>query len=112
MPSNVTLSISRLGTPMCMDQFGWTEEETVVKFGILIASTGVMCVILYASVGPLCKRFDERKILIFMGLFFMFMGRLLVLPIPGYDHPPLASNFSTKGPNCKLLILIRCIMIF
>ena len=52
--------IETLGTPLCMDQFGWSEEETVLKFGVLIAVASVMCVFLFATVGPLCKRFDER----------------------------------------------------
>ena len=47
---------SRLGTPLCMDQFGWSEEDTVLYFGILVASLGVMSVILFASIGPLTKR--------------------------------------------------------
>jgi hypothetical protein len=38
----------RLGTPLCMDQFGWSEEETVLYFGILIASASVLCVFLFA----------------------------------------------------------------
>ena len=46
----------RLGTPLCMDQFGWSEEDTVLYFGILVASLGVMSVILFASIGPLTKR--------------------------------------------------------
>ena len=31
-----------------MDQFGWSEEETVLYFGILIASASVLCVFLFA----------------------------------------------------------------
>ena len=50
------LLFSRLGTPLCMDQFGWSEEDTVLYFGILVASLGVMSVILFASIGPLTKR--------------------------------------------------------
>ena len=49
--------IYRLGTPLCMDHFGWSEEETVLYFGILISVVGLMAVFLFASVGPLCKRF-------------------------------------------------------
>lgn len=80
---------------MCMDQFGWTEEETVLKFGILLGALGFVSIFLFASVGPLCRKFDERKILIFLGIFFMFLGRLFVFPIPGWDLPPLASDNST-----------------
>jgi MFS family permease len=80
-----------------MDQFGWTEEETVLYFGILISSTGVMCVFLFAIVGPLSKRFDERKLLIFIGISTMFLGRLVVFPIPGNDPPPIANDTQNLG---------------
>lgn len=89
--------IETLGTPLCMDQFGWSEEETVLYFGILIASASILCVFLFAIVGPLCKRFDERKVLIFVGILFMFLGRIIVFPIPGFDHPPLANSTAPEN---------------
>ena len=84
---------------MCMDQFGWTEEETVLKFGIVIASTGVMCVFLFGSIGPLTKKIDERKILIFLGISFMLIGRLVVFPIPGFPTPPMAGSGNGTSGN-------------
>ena len=44
---------------MCIDQFGWTEEETILKFGILVAGVGLMCIFLFASVGPLVNRIAQ-----------------------------------------------------
>lgn len=80
-----------------MDQFGWTEEQTVLRFGILIASISILCVFLFATIGPLSNRFDERKILIFIGIGFMMLGRLFVFPIPGFDPPPLANSNSSAA---------------
>ena len=51
----------------------------------------------FFSVGPLCKRFDERKVLIFVGILFMFLGRIIVFPIPGFDHPPLANSTAPES---------------
>ena len=81
----------RLGTPMCIDQFGWTEEETILKFGILVAGVGLMCIFLFASVGPLVNRIDERKIMM-AGILLMLFGRFFNFPIPGFPKPPLANG--------------------
>lgn len=89
--------VETLGTPMCMDQFGWTEETTVLYFGILIAASGIMCVLLFGIIGPLGKRFDERKILIFLGIVVMFIGRLVMFPIPGQPLPPSPGNGTEVG---------------
>ena len=51
----------------------------------------------FFTVGPLCKRFDERKVLIFVGILFMFLGRIIVFPIPGFDHPPLANSTASES---------------
>ena len=91
-----------LGTPLCMDQFGWSEEKTVLYFGILIASLGLMSVFLFASVGPICKKIDERKILIFLGIFCMFLGRIALFPIPGYEPPANSTSNSDTTENLSL----------
>ena len=80
-----------LGTPMCIDQFGWTEEETILRFGILVAGVGLMCIFLFASVGPLVNRFDERKIMM-AGIILMLVGRIFNFPIPGFPKPPIANG--------------------
>ena len=75
-----------------MDQFAWTQEETVLRFGLAIAGLGVICIFLYLLIGPLCKRYDERKVLIFLGIFPMILGHVILLPIPGMDHPPISNS--------------------
>jgi hypothetical protein len=46
-------------------------------------------------------RFDERKILIFVGILFMIIGRILMLPIPGRDppRPPDDPSTTTVEPS-------------
>ena len=75
---------------MCIDQFGWTEEETILKFGILVAGVGLMCIFLFASVGPLVNRIDERKIMM-AGIILMLIGRIFNFPIPGFPMPPIGN---------------------
>ena len=83
--------VETLGTPMCVEQLGWTGEETILRFGILMAGMGVVLVFGFGTVGLLCKLMDERKVMI-LGLIFMFIGRLVILPIPGNPLPPLIGN--------------------
>ena len=80
---------------MCIDQFGWTEEETILRFGILVAGVGLMCVFLFASVGPICNRIDERKVMVF-GTILMLVGRFFNFPIPGFPKPPLGNETLTN----------------
>jgi len=88
----------RLGTPMCIDQFGWTEEETILNFGILVAGVGLMCIFLFASVGPLVNRIDERKIMM-AGILLMLFGRIFNFPIPGGPLPPLGNGTDIQDSN-------------
>ena len=75
-----------------MDQFGWTESEAILYLGIAMSSGGILTVFCFASVGPLSKRFDERKILIFAGIIPMILARTIMLPIPGLPHAELANK--------------------
>ena len=72
-----------------MDNFGWTEQDTVMYFGIMMACNGFATLLLFLSVGPMCKRFDERKLMIFVGVLGFMIGRFFCLPIPGFPLPPL-----------------------
>ena len=56
------------GTPICMDQFGWSSDEVVLKYGMVMASMGVLAFAIFFAVGPLAKRF-----LIYTRAPFMFI---------------------------------------
>ena len=45
------------GTPICMDQFGWSSDEVVLKYGMVMASMGILAFAIFFAVGPLAKRF-------------------------------------------------------
>ena len=111
--------VSLLGIPICNNQYlisliftvGPLCEVYDIYFftigpvfkvsNIYFFSEGPLCTVfnirLFFSVGPLCKRFDERKVLIFVGILFMFLGRIIVFPIPGFDHPPLANSTAPES---------------
>lgn len=56
IPDYLIFCLSSLGTPLCMDQFGWTESEAVLYIGILLAAGGLITVACFWAVGPLSKR--------------------------------------------------------
>ena len=55
-------------------------------------------------VGPLSRCLDERWLLLLVGTLPMVLGRIVMLPIPGQDHPPVncLSNTSWVAdfPDC------------
>jgi hypothetical protein len=42
------------------------------------AIVGVTC---FAMIGPLAKRFDDRKLLIFAGLIPLIIGKVIMIPM-------------------------------
>ena len=51
----ISLLCSRVGAPICIDQFGWRSDDVVKKFGALLTSSGVVAFISFVAVGPLTK---------------------------------------------------------
>ncbi|TRY68880.1 hypothetical protein TCAL_11023 [Tigriopus californicus] len=90
--------LETLGTPLCIDQFGWTESEAILYLGIAMSVGGIISVICFATVGPLSKRFDERKMIIFIGLIPMIIARLIMMPFPGLPPPRSPETFNRSSP--------------
>lgn len=80
-------------------QFAMTKKEAVYYISILTAVGAVISCLSYLVLGPLCKRFDERKVLIWGGFFLMVLGRFSYIPWgsepPQIDYEPL--NNATVG---------------
>lgn len=84
-----------------MDQFALTKQEALKYISILMAVGAVISCISFITIGPLCKRFDERKIMIWGGFFLMVIGRFVF--IPWGSEPPkikyMDVNFDGDSPN-------------
>uniref|UniRef100_A0A0K2UHX5 Uncharacterized protein n=1 Tax=Lepeophtheirus salmonis TaxID=72036 RepID=A0A0K2UHX5_LEPSM len=52
----VFVLLETLGTPLCMDNFAWSEETTVFYLGIIMSSGGVMSFICFLTIPPLSKK--------------------------------------------------------
>ena len=51
-----SLILHRIGTPICLEQFGWSQQDTVLYYGILLGSNGILSLVYYMTAGPLSKR--------------------------------------------------------
>ncbi|XP_066999586.2 major facilitator superfamily domain-containing protein 8 [Anabrus simplex] len=72
--------LETLGTSLTMDQFAWSKTEALYYMGILMSVGAVVACVTFVAIGPLCKRFPERKVLLWGGFFFMVIGRALYIP--------------------------------
>ena len=88
-------------TPVVMDQFAWPRQVAVQNMGITMAVGGVIGGCFFASVGPLSKRIDERKLLIFMGFIPLIASKVVYLPMSRYN-PQLSGNFTVGGRNTSI----------
>jgi len=70
-----------IGVPLCQQQLGWSESESVQTLGILMACGAVLSILCFALIGPLSKKVDERLIYLILGIFPMLLSRLAHLPM-------------------------------
>ncbi|XP_021935955.1 major facilitator superfamily domain-containing protein 8 isoform X3 [Zootermopsis nevadensis] len=90
--------LETLGTSLTMDQFAWTKAEALYYMGILMSVGAVVACITFVAIGPLCKRFPERKVLMWGGFFFMVVGRALYIPW-GNEPPIIAEEIAVAQLN-------------
>lgn len=76
-----------------MDQFALTKEATLLYISILMAIGAAVSCISFVLLGPLCRRFDERKILIWGSFFLMALGRFAFYPWS--NELPLIKDLTT-----------------
>lgn len=81
--------LETLGTSLTMDQFAWTKSETLKYIGILLSVGSLFACLTFAIIGPLCKRFNDVRVLQWGGFLLMVVGRALYIPY-GNTTPVMA----------------------
>ncbi|XP_015610069.1 major facilitator superfamily domain-containing protein 8 isoform X2 [Cephus cinctus] len=99
--------LETLGTSLTMDQFAWSKTEALYYMGLLMSVGAIVACITFVMIGPLCKKFSERKIMLWGGFFFMIIGRVICIPW-GPDPPVIAElgpfgNWTTDGNGTEIL---------
>nr|CAD7455789.1 unnamed protein product [Timema tahoe] len=72
--------LETLATSLTMDQFAWSKKEALYYMGLVMSAGAVIACATFLAIGPLCKRFPERKVLLWGGFFLMVVGRILYIP--------------------------------
>lgn len=80
--------LETLGTPLTMDQFGWTKGESLKYMGVLMSVGAFFAIVTFIGIGPLSRMFSEVKVMIWGGFLLMVIGRVLYIPW-GDQNPPI-----------------------
>ncbi|XP_075226310.1 CLN7/MFS domain-containing 8 isoform X2 [Lycorma delicatula] len=72
--------LETLGTSLSMDQFAWSKSEAVKYMGLLLSVGSLFACLTFAVIGPLCKRFNDARVLQWGGFLLMVVGRSLYIP--------------------------------
>ena len=83
-----------------MDQFAWSRDEAIRYLGIAMATGGVAAGLVFMTVIPLTKKFDNRIVLLFFGLIPFLVGKLVILPM-GTSKPLIANVTNINGEYHK-----------
>ena len=89
----VYILLETIIVPMVKDLYAWSSEFAIKTVGIALSGVGVLAFFMFFLTGMLVKRFDERKLYLFMGLAPLMLGMVL--------HIPMGSNFPVMQ-NCSL----------
>ena len=82
---------------MAVDLWAWTEEDTILYLGIILAAGGILSGFCFGLIGPLSKRFDERILMIVCGICVMILGRAVMVAFPGDGDPLFIGNYTECG---------------
>lgn len=78
----------RLGTPVSMDQFGWSHDKAITNVGLTMIISSVVSTSIFFLIPYLARKIDERVLLLGFGIVPMIIGRLFFFPFSG-DSPPM-----------------------
>ncbi|CAG9769661.1 unnamed protein product [Ceutorhynchus assimilis] len=75
--------LETLGTPLTMDQLGWSKDKSLWYMGIIMSVCAMFSIFTFPSIPILSKKFSEVKLMIWIGFFLMVIGRFSCIPFSG-----------------------------
>ncbi|KAL1491732.1 hypothetical protein ABEB36_012286 [Hypothenemus hampei] len=83
-----------LGTPLIMDQLGWSKDDALFYMGVLLSVCALCSIVTFPLIPVLSRKFSEVKLLIWVGFFLVFIGRMLCIPF--YGPTPLVYDVNLR----------------
>ncbi|KAK7084418.1 Major facilitator superfamily domain-containing protein 8 [Halocaridina rubra] len=90
--------LETLLVPMCIDLYAWTDEKAIMVAGIGLSIAGVISTIMFAMVGLLTRKCDERKVYMFLGLLPLLLSMICFFPM-GSTYPKMQNCTSDVYPE-------------
>ncbi|KAF7271162.1 CLN7/MFS domain-containing 8 [Rhynchophorus ferrugineus] len=75
--------LETLGTPLTMDQMGWSKKESLWNMGVIMSVGAMISIVTFASISPLSKRFSEVKLMVWIGFLSVFISNMIFIPYSG-----------------------------
>jgi MFS transporter, ceroid-lipofuscinosis neuronal protein 7 len=90
--------LESLGTPLSMDQFAFTQKETLEYNSIMVGVGALVACVIFSLLPRICKIYKEIDILIWGGLLIMAVGKFVYIPFRT-EMPQLKGNFTVFLEN-------------
>ncbi|XP_052872164.1 major facilitator superfamily domain-containing protein 8-like [Anopheles cruzii] len=83
-------------SPLSLDQFGWSHEESLYYLGILLTAGTVFSCVIFLLLPQLCERYSEHNVFLLFAMFPLFLSQALMVPI-GNDSVPMQHPANGTG---------------
>ncbi|XP_055620047.1 major facilitator superfamily domain-containing protein 8-like isoform X1 [Toxorhynchites rutilus septentrionalis] len=84
-------------SPIALDQFNWTNEESLFYLGILMTAGALISCVLFLLLDFLCKRFSESNVLVYGAMLALFFSQILMIPVG--NEPITATSDGLNATN-------------
>uniref|UniRef100_A0A1Q3FSD9 Putative transporter/transmembrane protein n=2 Tax=Culex tarsalis TaxID=7177 RepID=A0A1Q3FSD9_CULTA len=95
----VYVAFQTLLSPIALDQFNWTNEESLFYLGILMTAGALISCVLFLMLDPLCKRFSETNVLVYGAMLALFISQLVMIPVGSEPITAFLENNANSTGN-------------
>lgn len=94
--------LETLGTPVSIDQFGWSHSTAITNVGLTMIISSVVSTSIFFLIPYLARKIDERVLLLGFGIVPMILGRLFFFPFFGPSPPQ--REFGCVDPDTEVVV--------